>query len=86
MIYSLTAVASLILAAQAVFLQSTFSDHPEQAEHDKTGAVASESAVCSRIGIDLLRQGGNAADAMVGTVLCVGVIGMYHSGYVIHSC
>jgi gamma-glutamyltranspeptidase/glutathione hydrolase len=23
---------------------------------------------------------GNAADAMVGTTLCVGVIGMYHSG------
>lgn len=25
-------------------------------------------------------QQGNAADAMVGTNLCVGVIGMYHSG------
>lgn len=49
---------------------------------DKHGAVASESAVCSRIGIDLLKAGGNAADAMVGTVLCIGVIAMYHSGYV----
>lgn len=47
---------------------------------DKLGAVASESAVCSDIGIDLLKKGGNAADALVGTVLCVGVIGMYHSG------
>ncbi|KAI1262816.1 gamma-glutamyltranspeptidase [Xylariaceae sp. FL1019] len=46
----------------------------------KLGAVASESSVCSNIGIDLLKAGGNAADAMVGTVLCVGVIGMYHSG------
>lgn len=46
----------------------------------KLGAVASESAVCSRIGTDLLQAGGNAADAMVGTVFCVGVIGMYHSG------
>ncbi|CAK7205670.1 hypothetical protein SEUCBS139899_008449 [Sporothrix eucalyptigena] len=27
-----------------------------------------------------MRQGGNAADAMVGTTFCVGVIGMYHSG------
>jgi len=26
------------------------------------------------------RTQGNAADAMVGTTLCVGVIGMYHSG------
>ncbi|KAI9827416.1 MAG: hypothetical protein M1819_006957 [Sarea resinae] len=52
----------------------------EAGRHDKLGAVASESDRCSRIGIDLLRRGGNAADAMVGTVLCVGTIGMYHSG------
>ncbi|PSR85557.1 gamma-glutamyltranspeptidase [Coniella lustricola] len=44
------------------------------------GAIASESTICSQIGIDLLTQGGNAADAHVGTQLCVGVIGMYHSG------
>lgn len=44
------------------------------------GAVASESSICTQIGVDLLRAGGNAADALVGTVLCVGVIGMYHSG------
>jgi len=44
------------------------------------GAVASESDICSHIGIDLLKLGGNAADAMVGTVFCIGVVGMYHSG------
>ena len=49
-------------------------------EEGKLGAVASESDVCSRIGTELLKKGGNAADAMVGTVACVGVIGMYHSG------
>ena len=41
----------------------------------KLGAVASESNICSTIGIDLLRSGGNAADALVGTVFCIGVIG-----------
>ncbi|KAE8146225.1 gamma-glutamyltranspeptidase-domain-containing protein [Aspergillus avenaceus] len=46
----------------------------------KRGAVASESAICSRHGTDILRMGGNAADAMVSTMLCVGVAGMYHSG------
>ncbi|PKX90772.1 uncharacterized protein P174DRAFT_462939 [Aspergillus novofumigatus IBT 16806] len=46
----------------------------------KRGAVASENAICSRHGIDILELGGNAADALVATVLCVGVIGMYHSG------
>ncbi|KAF2197770.1 gamma-glutamyltranspeptidase [Delitschia confertaspora ATCC 74209] len=44
------------------------------------GAVASESDICSQIGIELLKEGGTAADAMVGTVFCVGVVGMYHSG------
>lgn len=51
--------------------------HSLQGSH---GAVASESTICSQIGIDLLKRGGNAADALVGTNLCVGVIGMYHSG------
>lgn len=49
-------------------------------ESNKRGAAASESAVCSRIGVELLKDGGNAADAMVGTVFCIGVVGMYHSG------
>jgi gamma-glutamyltranspeptidase/glutathione hydrolase len=51
---------------------------PEQIP--KLGAVASESAVCSKIGTSLLEKGGNAVDALVGTVFCIGVIGMYHSG------
>lgn len=30
----------------------------------KLGAVASESAVCSQHGVDILKKGGNAADAV----------------------
>lgn len=48
-------------------------------EHNRLGAVASESSICSNIGIDMLKSGGNAADSLVATVFCVGVIGMYHS-------
>ncbi|KAF8576568.1 gamma-glutamyltranspeptidase [Ramaria rubella] len=44
------------------------------------GAVASESAVCSNIGVDILKQNGSAADAMIATCLCVGTISAYHSG------
>ncbi|KAG4443258.1 hypothetical protein IFR05_001301 [Cadophora sp. M221] len=61
------------LAAQLV------SAHPKNTDA-KLGAVASESAVCSKIGTDILKSGGNAADAIVATQFCVGVIGMYHSG------
>ncbi|PYH96885.1 gamma-glutamyltranspeptidase [Aspergillus ellipticus CBS 707.79] len=49
-------------------------------EDGKRGAAASESAICSRHGTDIITMGGNAADAMVATMLCVGVVGMYHSG------
>ncbi|KAI0401493.1 gamma-glutamyltranspeptidase [Xylaria palmicola] len=59
------------LAGQAVLTPASSGRH---------GAVACESKVCSQIGIDLLARGGNAVDAFVGTQLCVGVIGMYHSG------
>ncbi|KAJ5424220.1 Gamma-glutamyltranspeptidase [Penicillium cf. griseofulvum] len=46
----------------------------------KVGAVASESAICSRHGSDILKKGGNAADALIATEFCIGVVGMYHSG------
>ncbi|PYH43352.1 gamma-glutamyltransferase [Aspergillus saccharolyticus JOP 1030-1] len=54
--------------------------HDNALEVGKRGAVASESAICSRHGTNILLKGGNAADAMVATMLCVGVVGMYHSG------
>ncbi|KAI0474854.1 gamma-glutamyltransferase 1 [Xylaria cf. heliscus] len=53
---------------------------PCTSKEPRLGAVASESSVCSEIGIDTLKKGGNAADALVATQLCIGVIGMYHSG------
>ncbi|KAL1304857.1 hypothetical protein AAFC00_003781 [Neodothiora populina] len=58
-----------------------YPSNPEQySQGGQHGAVASESAICSLIGRDLLLQGGNAADALVGTTFCVGTTGMYHSG------
>ncbi|KAJ5174144.1 uncharacterized protein N7482_000021, partial [Penicillium canariense] len=44
------------------------------------GAVASESSICSQHGVDILKMGGNAADVLVASELCVGVVAMYHSG------
>jgi hypothetical protein len=37
---------------------------PQARLQDQLGAVASESNICSQIGIDLLKKGGNAADAV----------------------
>ena len=48
------------LASQVVLDDSAARDTPD----DKQGAVASESKICSQIGIDLMNAGGNAADAV----------------------
>ncbi|KAL8287474.1 hypothetical protein RQP46_003332 [Phenoliferia psychrophenolica] len=44
------------------------------------GAVATEAAPCTEIGIKTLEAGGNAADAIIASGLCVGTIAAYHSG------
>ncbi|KAI1859637.1 uncharacterized protein JN550_011945 [Neoarthrinium moseri] len=75
--YRTTAIAWLV---QLACITQYATGSPYQSHEPRLGAVASEKDVCSKIGIQLLKDGGNAADALVGTVLCVGVIGMVHSG------
>ena len=64
-------VSMLVLALFAQFVLALPSvSHPEKRwpqqheEKDKLGAVASESSVCSQIGVNLIKDGGNAADAV----------------------
>lgn len=70
--------------------------HPAPSHDQELGAVACESSICAGIGIDTLKEGGNAADAvssnscvignntngvqLIAQQFCIGVIGMYHSG------
>lgn len=60
-------IFGLASAARVVLAHSNSTGHDtyrQSNDCDKQGAVASENAVCSRIGIDLLKAGGNAADAV----------------------
>ncbi|KAF2429864.1 gamma-glutamyltranspeptidase [Tothia fuscella] len=68
-------IFSLLTSQLALTSPLTYTSSPA-----KHGAVASESDICSRIGIDIFEVGGNAADSLVATTFCVGVVGMYHSG------
>ncbi|KAI6026195.1 nucleophile aminohydrolase [Pisolithus microcarpus] len=47
------------------------------AEH---GAVASENKRCSDVGVELMKDGGNAVDAAIGAAFCIGVVNMFSSG------
>lgn len=58
-------LSSLMLQAEANPLPH-LNELQERVAPGHTGAVASESDICSEIGINLLQRGGNAADA-VGT-------------------
>jgi Gamma-glutamyltranspeptidase len=54
--------------------------NPSYLIHATRGAVASESETCSKIGVDILKEGGNAIDAAIAATLCVGVVNMFSSG------
>jgi gamma-glutamyltranspeptidase / glutathione hydrolase / leukotriene-C4 hydrolase len=41
------------------------------------GAVATENVRCSNIGVDVLKEGGNAIDAAIASTLCIGVVNMF---------
>jgi len=51
--------------------------NPSYLVRARNGAVASENKRCSIIGIDILKDGGNAVDAAIATTFCIGVVNMF---------
>lgn len=54
--------------------------NPSYMARGRNGAVAAEVGECSDVGIDVLRDGGNAVDAAISACLCIGVRNMFASG------
>ncbi|KDN37763.1 hypothetical protein RSAG8_09918, partial [Rhizoctonia solani AG-8 WAC10335] len=84
--WSNTVAYLLLVYLVPLVLTSPVYHFPHELEERKTstygkhGAVATEVKLCSDMGVEILKKGGNAADAMIGAQLCVGTIAAYHSG------
>lgn len=62
-----------MLTSPLEFATSRF-DRTSELEEGKRGAVASESAICSRHGTDIINIGGNAADAVSNDLADLSVV------------
>ncbi|KAK9096820.1 hypothetical protein Sjap_022317 [Stephania japonica] len=73
------AISSMLLIMILPVAQST---RPGSREiiTSRHGAVATDDGRCSRIGRDVLREGGHAIDATVAAALCLGVVSPASSG------
>ena len=69
--------ASILLATATFFLFPQQTRSPAYLIQVRNGAVASENKRCSDIGVDVLKDGGNAVDAVIAATLCIGVVNMF---------
>lgn len=59
---------------------SAFNSSRREVITARRGVVAADDGRCSRIGRDVLREGGHAVDASVAVALCLGVVSPASSG------
>ncbi|KEY74947.1 hypothetical protein S7711_01296 [Stachybotrys chartarum IBT 7711] len=78
--FTLTVVTLLALAGASLSVSLSYGSFIGSMYEAKRGAVASMDARCSKAGLEMLRRGGNAADAAIATEFCLGVIGMHLTG------
>ncbi|CAG7898934.1 unnamed protein product, partial [Brassica rapa] len=62
------------------FLQNVAAKKRQHSIVASNAAVATDHGQCSKIGMNVLRQGGNAMDASVAVALCLGVVNPGSSG------
>ncbi|KHN04813.1 Gamma-glutamyltranspeptidase [Glycine soja] len=78
------AIAVLLLSnlasAEGIEATNGGTKHRGEVIYVHNGAVATDDGRCSRIGKDVLREGGHAVDAAVASALCLGVVSPASSG------
>ncbi|KAF8984353.1 hypothetical protein BGZ46_008220 [Entomortierella lignicola] len=85
-IVSLTSISGVLLIILAVALVKKIGSAPIVEKNTpslikaKNGAVATEEIHCSEIGVQVLKDGGNAVDAAVASCLCIGTVNMFSAG------
>lgn len=61
-------------------LQPAFTLLMSQLQIAPHGGVATSAEICSEMGVEILRKGGNAVDAAITSMLCVGVVNPQYAG------
>ncbi|KAF9373642.1 hypothetical protein CPB97_000409 [Podila verticillata] len=85
-IFALTSISGALLVILAVTLVHKIGGAPNVERNTpyliraKHGAVATEEIHCSEIGVQVLKDGGNAVDAAVASCLCIGAVNMFSAG------
>ncbi|KAF9128015.1 hypothetical protein BGW39_005421 [Mortierella sp. 14UC] len=85
-IFSLTTISGALLVFLAFALVDKVGAPPAVEKNRpalikaKHGAVAAEEIHCSEIGVEVLKEGGNAVDAAIASCLCIGTVNSFSAG------
>ena len=76
----LTIAFILVTAGLIAFQQSYILQNNPSSDSGRNGVVSSENELCSKIGVEILKTGGNGIDSVIATTLCIGVTNFQSSG------
>ena len=79
-IYFIYLLISGIIAIIAIVGFPKHSDSETLESGYQHGAVASDSPICSKIGVEILKKNGSAVDSAIATLFCIGVHNLHLAG------